>query len=270
MASSGVISPDGTKVAFDRRDGQSSKVDIWLYDVARGTTTRFTFGPNGANARPVWSFDGSYIAFESNRDSGVNHVFQRAANGGTDEVLTPPLRNAQTRPEDWSRDGRYLVETAGGAQGDLWVQPLFGDKKPFPYLATPSIERQARLSPDGKWLAYSSDESTRSEIYVQSFPMPGSKAQISIDGGNKPVWSRDGKELYFISADRKMMAVSVKIGDKFEAGTPKALFDTRIGTGILNHFDVSKDGRFLIPTQTESVVDSPLTVIVNWPKLLKR
>ena len=271
IASSGVISPDGSKVAFDRREPQSSANDIWIYDLMRGTTQRFTFGP-GANTRPVWSSDGGHIAFESNRDTGVNHVFRRATNAGSDEIVTQPLGNppSQTRPEDWSRDGRYLIEVTGGTAGDLWVQPLFGDKKPFSYLATPFAENQPKLSPDGKWLAYASDESRRYQIYVQSFPKPGSKAQISTDGGRKPVWSRDGKELYFIGDDRKMMAVSVKTGERFEAGTPKALFQTGIGPGALNDFDVSKDGRFLIPTQVEEVADSPLTVVVNWPALLKK
>jgi serine/threonine protein kinase/Tol biopolymer transport system component len=268
----GVISPDGSTVVFDRRDPQTARMDIWLYDLMRGTTSRFTFGPN-YNFNPVWSGDGRSIAFASNRD-GTARVFQRATNAGADQILTPPLGDTPqtTRPQDWSRDGRYVIEETINRKGgfDLWLQPLFGDKKPFPYLATPFNETNARISPDGKWLAYVSDETRRYEVYVQPFPTPGAKAQISTEGGEKPVWSRDGKQLYFISADRKMMAVNVTTGEKFEAGSPRMLFETRIGNALGNRFDVSKEGRFLIPTETEQANDSPLTLIVNWPALLKK
>jgi eukaryotic-like serine/threonine-protein kinase len=131
----------------------------------------------------------------------------------------------------WSKDGRYLIaETQDNpkTQDDIWMLPLFGDRKPIPYLHTEASERLAKLSPNGKWLAYMSDESKRYEVYVQTFPNPGGKWQVSVNGGGKPVWSRDAKELYFIGADKKMMAVEVKGGDQFEAGVPRPLFDTQI------------------------------------------
>jgi Tol biopolymer transport system component len=268
----GAISPDGRTVAVDRGDVGAS--DIWLHDLARGTASRFTFGP-GVNAYPVWSPDGGHIGFLSNRD-GVRHPFQKATSGtGQDEILSKPVGEPPhpTRVDDWSRDGRYMILDTGGdpkTKYDVWVLPTFGDRKPFPYLQTEFAEMYARLSPDGHWLAYTSDESKRNEIYVQSFPAPGGKWQVSTNGGERSVWSRDGKELYFVSPDGKMMAAEVKSGSKFEAGVPKPLFDVRFPSGINPWFDVGKDGRFLIPIQAEQTANAPMTVVVNWQAGLKK
>src|SRR5262249_49096051 len=150
---------------------------------------------------------------------------------------------ANARPVDWSRDGHYLIEQTSESltsRYDLWVLPLGGDGKPFPYLQTAFNEHHAKLSPSGRWLAYVSDETSKNEIYVQSFPTPGRKWQISKNGGTFPVWSRDGTQLFYFGDDRKMMAVEVKAGTSFEAGTPKALFDTRLGCCDI-WFDVTKD-----------------------------
>jgi dipeptidyl aminopeptidase/acylaminoacyl peptidase len=150
------------------------------------------------------------------------------------------------------------------------VLPQFGDKKLFAYLQSQFNEGPARLSPDGRWLAYVSDESRRKEIFVASFPQPGGKWQISTGGGEIPIWSRDGHELFFVSADNKMMAVEFKTtGGKLEPGVPKPLFDVRLGRGDTN-FDVSKDGRFLIPTLLDQGASEPLTVVLNWPEMLKK
>lgn len=150
---------------------------------------------------------------------------------------------------------------------DVWVLPLFGDRKPFPYLQTNFNERDAKLSPNSQWLAYASDESQRYEIYVQAFPTPGVKRLVSTNGGTVPVRSRDGKELFYIGADRKMMAIEVEGDSKFEAGVPKPLFDTRLGRQF---FDVSKDGRFLLPTPMEQSGPVSITVVVNWTAGLKK
>ncbi|HEV2201370.1 MAG TPA: protein kinase [Bryobacteraceae bacterium] len=268
----GAISPDGKTVAVDR--GDQGAVDIWLHDLARGTASRFTFGPR-TNEYPVWSPDGSHIAFFSFRD-GVAHPFQRATSGtAQDELLSKPLGEPShlTVVNDWSRDGRYLILVTFGdpkTRSDVWVLPTFGDRKPFPYLQTEFAELWARLSPDGHWLAYTSDESKRNEIYVQSFPTPGGKWPVSTNGGERSVWSRDGKELYFVSPDGKMMAAEVKSGSKFEAGVPKPLFDVRLPGGPNPWFDVGKDGRFLIPIQAEQTANAPMTVVVNWQAELKK
>jgi Tol biopolymer transport system component len=259
------ISPDGNSVAINRVDAQST--DIWLYDVARGTNSRFTFGGRYSSF-PAWSPDSSHVAFHS-ATGGTNSIYQKAANGaGKEEVLEENVYPIV--PLDWSRDGRYLIEgrTADSKTGSaIWVLPLFGDKKAYPYLQTNANETSAKLSPSGQWLAYQSDENTRNEIYVQTFPQPGGKWQVSTNGGSFPVWSRDGKELFYVGADGKMMAVEVKPGPKFDAGIPKPLFDTR-RTGI--GYDVGKDGRFLIPVPVEQSGTSPITMVINWTAGLKK
>ena len=150
--------------------------------------------------------------------------------------------------------------------------PQFGDKKPFAYLPSSFQEAEAKLSPDGKWLAYRSNESKRLEIYVVSFPTPDAKFQVSTNGGRIPVWSRDGRELYFMSGDSKMMAVKINTaGGKFQASVPQPLFDVRLGNNSPN-FDVSKDGRFLIPRATgpSEPDNGPMTVVLNWQAGLKK
>jgi len=176
-------------------------------------------------------------------------------------------------PLDWSRDGRYLIEEVNDpkTKQDIWVLPLFGDRKPFPYLQTEFNELYGKLSPNGQWLAYVSDETKRNEIYVQTFPTPGGKWQISTNGGLYPVWSRDGKELFYIGADQKLMAVEVMGGNTFQAGVPRPLFQTRLGSGVFAiWFDVSKDGRFLMPVPVENTAPVPMTVVVNWTTGLKK
>jgi eukaryotic-like serine/threonine-protein kinase len=260
------ISPDGSLVVVPRHEG--GKEDLWLYNLARGTRSRLTFDGK-ENCCPVWSPDGSHIALRSNRD-GSWKIYQKPINGiGQDEVLdkTPPNGKA---PRDWSRDGRYLIEDVFSDNHDsIWVLPLSpeqtgGDRKRFPYVHDQFNEARPKISPNGQWLAYASYETGRLEIYVQTFPKLGGKWPVSINGGTRPVWSRDGKELYFIGADGKLMAVDVKSGPSggFEAGTPKVLFDPHIGGDETSGFDVSKDGRFLIAVVEQS--GAPITVVVNW------
>jgi len=263
------ISPDGKTVAVDRVDLQAGFYDIWLYDLARGGDSRFTFGPQ-TNQWPVWSGDGSHIAFNTSRD-GRTSAYQRATGGTAQDELLDKAADNRVRLDDWSRDGRYVIEERPDdpkTKGDIWVLPLFGDKKPFNYLHSEFNEQYAKLSPNGQWLAYQSDESKRLEIYVVTFPMLGGKWQVSTGGATRPVWSRDGKELYFISADSKMMAVEIRGGTKFDFGVPKALFDVRMDAAAW--FDVSKDGKFLIPSQVEVAATVPMTVVVNWQAGLKR
>jgi Tol biopolymer transport system component/predicted Ser/Thr protein kinase len=266
------ISPDGNIVAVDRPDQQTLLADIWLYDVRRDTATRFTFNSR-FNDRPVWSPDGSHIAFRSTLGVGAN-LYQKATSGMATEEALDKAKGSKF-PYDWSQDGRYLIEgvTDPKTKLDIWVLPLFGDRKPFPYLQTEFNEAYARLSPNGKWLAYTSDETKRAEIYVQSFPTPGGKWQISTNGGLYPVWSRDGKELFYIGPDQKLTAVEVMGGDKFAAGTPRPLFTMHraiVGGGRGGWFDVSKDGRFLMPIPVENAAPVPMTVVVNWTAGLKR
>ena len=259
------ISPDGSTVATDPSDASGTR-DIWLYDVARGTPSRFTFGP-GQNEFPVWSPDGTRIAFASFR-SGNQDPYLKAANGiGAEEALDKDPRNNLI--DDWSHDGRYLIEEVIDLKthNDIWIIPTFGDKKPFPYLNSEYREMNARLSPDGQWLAYVSDETKRVEVFVQTFPEHGGKWQISTRTGNYPVWSRDGRELYFIG-DRKLMAVRVDAdGKSFRHGAPIPLFDV----AAAGQFDVSKDGRFLLQVPADQGSGNvPLTVVTNWQAALKK
>jgi Tol biopolymer transport system component len=276
------ISPDGDTVAVQRRDGLAT--DIWLYDLVRGTNPRFTFSP-GNNVAPVWSPDGSRLAFTSQRDSPP-HVYQKAISGtATEEVLGLAVGDPPGRATGWSRDGRYLIEQVapvGGKTGiAIWVLPLGGNRKPFPFLEAPFNQGDAKLSPNGQWLAYASDETKRPEVYVQTFPTPGGKWQVSTSGGRLPVWSRDGKELFYMSADFKLMAVEVRSDRKtassngaprFEVGgLPIPLFSTRARVSPSNvSYDVSPDGRFLVRVLLEQATSTPLTVVVNWPALLKK
>jgi len=259
------ISPDGNSVATDVRNPQTGLSDIWMYDLARGTASRFTLNSKG-NARPVWSPDGRHVAFTSTL-GGPTNIYQKAVGGGPEEPLEkhPVPRNS----EDWSRDGRYIFEYVLGKSSEIWVLPLFGDRKSFPYLQNEFNQNRAKLSPNGQWLAYMSDESKRNEVYVQTFPTPGGKWEISTNGGSNPVWSRDSKELFYIAPDRKMMAVDVNVnGGTFAPGVPKALFDT--GLAQSDGYDVGKDGRFLIPRAVEGGASAPLTVVVNWTAALKK
>jgi Tol biopolymer transport system component len=196
-------------------------------------------------------------------------VHQKATSGtAEEEVLDKDAR--MKNPIDWSRDGRFILEDVRDPKTgrDIWVVPLFGDRKPFPYLHTEFNEGNPKVSPNVKWLAYESDESKRNEVYVQTFPNPGGKWQISTNGGGRPVWSRDGKELFFIGADQKLMAVEIKGGANFDWGVPKPLFNARIAPDA--NFEVGKDGRFLIPVPVEQAGITPINVVVNWTVGLKR
>ncbi len=260
------ISPDGTKVAMDPK-AADNKQDVWLEDLATGATTQLTFGP-GINSEPVWSPDGSKIAFHSHREGNANPWVKPVDGKGPEEALHKDRRHIAIN--DWSHDGRYLIEgvtnpsrdTEKATKADLWVLPQFGDREPFAFLGDDPEERDARLSPDTHWITYVSDETKRNEIFIESFPEHTFKLQVSKSGGDYPVWSRDGQELYFIGPDRKMMAAEVKVSGKgLEASTPRPLFDISAAAP----FDVGKDGRFLLQVplaQGES--NMPLTVITNW------
>jgi serine/threonine protein kinase len=255
------LSPDETRVAFMRRDPQVGRVDLWIRDLARGAESRLASGMIFGN--PVWSADGAQV-FYSNRAG--DKVYQKAANNTGAEVAVEAAANP---PWEASRDGRYLFTVPiPNTNSRIWVLPLFGGGKPFAYPQTEFQTSQPKLSPNGRWLAYRSDESKRNEIHVVSFPQPGGKWQISTDGGRSPVWRRDGRELYYYSLDNKIMAVEIKPGAQFQFGAPKALFGVRprsLNIGL----EVSKDGRFLVPALVEQQATRPMTVVLNWPQMLK-
>ena len=269
------LSPDGRRVAVGRSSGNGR--DLWMVDVERNAWSRFTFLP-GLALFPVWSPDARQVMF---RAGSPQNIYRKEAGGAGSEQRVTESANAQF-PSDWSRDGRLVLyyELAPDTQRDLWVLPVAPDGKPAaarPYLRTRFNEYYGRFSPPlhpelgPRWVAYMSDESGRDEVYVQGFPEPRSKFQISTNGGSFPEWSPDGRELYYLSADGKLMAVGVTIGaDSVSPTTPRELFVLRLGaTTNASPYSVAPDGkRFLVLTPAGGSL--PLEVIVNWPALLKQ
>jgi len=267
------LSPDEKRVAVAIWDPQASTRDIWIIDPARTTSTRFTFNA-AEDFLPIWSPDGANIIFVSDR-SGLGNFYEKPTSGAAneEEILKTDERKW---PSDWSRDGQYVafITSSPTTKLDLWVLPMFGDRKPISFLQTPFNEDGARFSPDGHFIAYYSDDSGSYEVYVQPFPASGAKWQISSGGGMQPRWRRDGKELFFMGPEKKLMAVDVNLGNgTFEAGVPKMLFQTRsIGYPVpRNTYECSPDGRrFLINALQSDAGSTPITVIVNWTADLKR
>jgi hypothetical protein len=265
------LSPDEKRLAVNY-DPQTGNTDIWVFDLSLGAPSRFTSDPSN-DAIPVWSPDGSQIVFRSDRNGVIDLYLKQATSVTPEELLFKS--NLTKRPTDWSRDGRFIVYESldPKTKEDLWILPMFGDHRPTAYLQSEFSEQQGRLSPDGRWMAYTSDESGRDEVYVQSFPTPGTKYRISTSGGADPRFRRDGKELFFVAADRKLMVVEVKAASSLEASVPRELFQTRVSglTDTRTHYAITADGqRFLVVTTAEDMISSPITVLLNWKAELKR
>jgi eukaryotic-like serine/threonine-protein kinase len=261
------LSPDQKRFIADRIDPQITTSDLWLYDVSGGNPQRFTFVP-ATDIHPVWSPDGNRIVWASSRDGGVHNIYQKAATLAGDDALLWKSDHPKY-PTDWSRDGRFIIywEDDPKTKSDLWVLPVTGSDKAFPVLQTQTNEITGTLSPDGRWLSYTSDGSGRYEVYVQSFPRGGGKQQVSTGGGAHPRWRRDGRELFYYTGDGKLMAAPVRSGKRFEVGASVPLFEFRSGTvqEIFAPYAVTADGqRFLINTMVETEPNAPLTVVVNW------
>jgi serine/threonine protein kinase len=267
------LSPvDEKQAAVDRTDPQTGTNDIWLFDLARnGVSSRFTTDPAG-DSYPLWSPDAKRIVFASYR-TGSWSLYEKSASGGESEQVI--LASVEEKvPEDWSRDGQFIIYSAfnGKTKWDLWLLRT-ADKSASPLLQTEFNERQASFSPDGKYIAYTSDKSGSAAVYVQTFPFSGSEWRISTDVGGQPRWRSNGRELFYIGQDRKLMVVDVKLGSTFQAGVPKPLFDTRVPTitDFRNHYSVTSDGqRFLINSMTQQRGSTPIDVVKNWTALLKR
>ncbi len=274
------ISPDEKLIAFRRLTGSGS--DLWVRDLSRGTETRFTTDAS-YNATPFWSPHGDRIVFASNRKGGTYNLYQKATTGsGHDELLLP--NSLSDVAYQWSRDGRFIVfyEIDPASKKHLWVLPTEGaaaDRKPMPFLRTEFVSIFGQRSPDSHWMAFTSDRSGRREVYVRPFPPGEGEWTISIAGGEQPRWRGDGRELFFVAADEKMMVVQVNAATgatpTFEAGTPVGLFDAHMATstaGTAFEYDVTADGkRFVINTTGSAGAASPsLTVVTNWNAGLKK
>jgi serine/threonine protein kinase/Tol biopolymer transport system component len=262
------LSPDGKRASVSIQGQAGNTPDIWLYDVARGLPTRFTFGPAIA-LTSIWSPDGSRIVFNSDR-KGHFDLYQKASSGaGSEEVLLED--NLDKFPMGWSPDGRFILYRTGNVRpSGLFVLPLTGDRKPFPFLKTQFNDYLGQFSPDGRWVAYVTDESGKNEVYVAPFAGTG-KWQISTAGGTSSRWRRDGTEIFYLAPDNKLMAAAVGgKGGSFEVGAVKTVFQTSV-SGARWQYDVTADGqRFLMNTALEQKASAPLTVVLNWTAGLKK
>jgi eukaryotic-like serine/threonine-protein kinase len=266
------LSPDGTRVALSKRSGQDR--NIWLLDLSRNTSTRFTFG-SAIDSNPVWSPDGSRMIFTSGND-----LYEKSASGVKDAEL---LLKSSVVPyaDSWSRDGRFLLYVVNDPKTkyDIWVLPLEGDKKPFPFLVTEFNEGAVRFSPDGHWVAYCSDESGHWEVYVRSFALnsagtaveAGGKWQISNGFGYGPRWRGDGRELYYRDRDGQVMAAEIATKPEFKPGKPEPLgFAVAVGIYSGLAWVASADGRRFLVAAPKSNRPEPYTVILNWQVSLKK
>jgi Tol biopolymer transport system component/DNA-binding winged helix-turn-helix (wHTH) protein len=272
-ASTGLFNPslslDGQRVALYQL--VNGNADVWLLETRRGVFSRFT-SDVADDVMPVWSPGGDRIVFSSNR-RGIADLYQKSVTaGGSEELL---LSTAQTKiATDWSPDGRFVLFNSEDPKrsSDIWALPLDGNGKPFPAVQTGFEEQNGQFSPDGNWIAYQSDESGRVEIYVQPFPDPGNKWPISTNGGSQVRWRRDGKELFYVALDGRLMSVSIHIASNAQApevGTPVTLFAPQLGGAVeradfRHQYMVSADGqRFLVATVMAGA-NSPIMVILNW------
>jgi len=252
------LSPDDKKVAVATAEGGVSGADIWMLDLPSGVFSRLTSAP-GSEADPLWSPDSRRVLFNSTGKG--QEIHETVVGSGTETTI---LADGKLNDlDDWSRDGKTLLYHVGTK---VFVLPLDGDKKPQLVLDTPFVKDQFRISPDGRWVAYQSNESGQVEVYVAAFPKFTDRRQISTGSAVMPMWRRDGRELFYVSRDRKILAVDVKPGATLEMGAPKALFQTNMaGSTVNDYYAITSDGqRFLVREPSTAVTVEPLHILLNW------
>jgi serine/threonine protein kinase/Tol biopolymer transport system component len=272
------LAQDDRSIAIVRQT-QGSNVDVWVRDAIRQSLRRLTSDPS-IDGAPVWSPGGDRIAFYSTRRGG-NALYTKSSDGsGEEKALQTPFENAV--PLDWSSDGQFLLCAVPHPTNlsDLWAIPLFGDHKPLPVVQTPFDDVQGQFSPDARWIAYASNESGRYEVYVTPFPGPGGHVPLSTAGGIYPRWRRDGKKVFYVAPDNRMMAVSIDLtAAPLRPGAPVELFARNLATGgnvgttgylSRAEYAVASDGRFLLNVRVGDSVSSRITVVQHWEALLKR
>ncbi len=269
--SSPYLSPDGRYAMVNVLPPGQKNQKLWLYDLNQGTATPFTFG-EGDDLYPTWSPDGQQVAFSSNRGGNQEDMYVKPVGGGSSEqkVLGD---EGNKEPDRWSADGRYILfdyTSKKTKATDIWALPMFGDRKPFPVVQGPEVDYYGMFSPDGKWVAYASDESGRSEIYVVPFPGPGGKWQVSTGGGLQPFWP-PGKELVYFTVDFKFVAVEYAAqGPNFTLGKSRQIFGGR-SFGSPSGLDVNRnDKRWLMAMPVAEPNASPLILTTNWTAALKK
>ncbi len=262
------LSPDGTRLVYEAPSAEGS--DLWIRDLRRGVSSRFTFDP-AMDLCPVWSPDGRQIVYTIRKD-GTSNLYLKDASGAREPELLLAT-NEEKFASDWTSTGHIIFGSRSSSEGgfDVWALPVSGDRKPFPLVKTRFNDLFATVSPDGKYLTWFSNESGAFQVYVQEFPEPRSKWQVSANGGRQPFWSANGRELYFRDALNSILAAPVETGPEFKAGIPQKLFETRFAaTQVRGHFRPAPDGRFLVlaPAGTEQSV--PTSVVLNWTAAIQR
>jgi dipeptidyl aminopeptidase/acylaminoacyl peptidase len=265
----------------ERREVKGS--DVWLVETASGKTSRFTLDAAQENASPVWSTDDSRIAFASLR-AGKWGIYEKPSNLNGTETLLYESGDVKL-PAGWSPDGKFLVFVVLKERGAIWKLPLTGDRTPIPIIQNQFTNLDPQISPDGKWIAYRSDETTRNQVYVQSFPSGAGKQQISSNGGSIPRWRRDGGELFYMDAltGGRLFSTDFKTnGNAFEFSSPHSMFETGFvnfnygqhAAGLGNVYSVSADGqRFVMARSISNLTgagNTPITIVLNWPVALPK
>ena len=269
------ISPDGQRVALEVVEPSKGRADLWTLDLARGVRTRFTEG-SATSTNPVWTPDGSHIAFVSDRKHQGDLYLKATTGTPSEEALLEA--EGQRIPMDFSPDGRFLIywdrEALGNRRVGLSVLPLGGERKPLEFLKREGTNTlgSGRIAPDGRSFAYDRDSSGRRDVYVASFPNPTRRVQLSTAGGVEPRWRRDGKELFYISADGRVMSVEVKPGAELEVGLPKALFETLPPALFAGDYfyDVSADGQRFLMNMPVGDASQPISLVTDWTAGIKR
>jgi Tol biopolymer transport system component len=275
------LSPDETRLAYSRVDAGTQAPDVWVKDLRTDADRQLISTPL-TEASPLWSPQGDELIYRSNMGSTINQLYRVPATGVggpkllLSDVQLRQLEQATPIPTDWSRDGAYLVYHAPTPKHgiDLWALSL-SDGKVIPLRSTQTVsnELHGSVSPDSQWLAYASDESGRYDVYVQAFPEAKDRWTISTDGGSQPRWSPNGRELMYLRVDGTLMSVPINTAPSFAKGTPVALFKTAL-TGVdayrLEYLPSADGKRILISTPIKEVDRPAITVVLNWPTLLKR
>lgn len=266
------FSPDGKRIVFDSYDQTEKNIDIWTYDLQRSVTTRLTFEAAG-DIFAVWTPDEKQIAYSSNPNNGAFDSYIKSSDGSGQAALL--LKSSYSKfAEDFSSDGKYILFTAIGfvdknSGYDIIVKPRTGDKEPTLYLGTNFNERDAKFSPNMKWIAYSSDESGKSQVYIAPFQTGSGKWQITVDGGAFPKWMDNGRKVYFMTPDNKIMGVVVnESGSSLSPGKPYVVFSS--STPIARLFDINTPGNAILgATPNNRSIPSPITLVTNWKRQTK-